>query len=103
MKDTCLLGVGYRSRAASCHVAVKGHLESVAVGCVVEKAAEEPSTSPSLHHVPVEGCVRLNGDTKTSLTHHDKLVVRERMMTGRIWVQVFASLNIYPIKSSLTY
>lgn len=64
LKDTRLLGVGYRCGAASCHVAVEGHLQSVAVGCVIEKAAEEASACACLHHVPVEGRVGLWGDTK---------------------------------------
>lgn len=64
LKDTRLLGVGYRRGAASCHVAVEGHLQSVAVGCVIEKAAEEASACACLHHVPVEGRVGLWGDTK---------------------------------------
>lgn len=59
LKDTRLLGVGYRCGAASCHVAVEGHLQSVAIGCVIEKAAEEASPCACLHHVPVEGRVGL--------------------------------------------
>lgn len=59
MKDTCLLSVGNRSGAASCHVAVEGHLESVAVGRVVEKTAKETPTGTGLHHVTVKGSVGL--------------------------------------------
>lgn len=66
LKDTRLLGVGYRSSAASCHVAVEGHLQRVTVGCVIEEAAKEPSASTGLHHIPVEGRVGLEGCTETA-------------------------------------
>lgn len=59
MKDTRLFSVGHRSRAASGHVAVEGHLQSVAVGRVVEETTEETSTGTGLHHVAVEGSVGL--------------------------------------------
>lgn len=59
VKDTGLLSVGNRSSAASSHVAVEGHLESVAVGRVVEKTAKETPTGTGLHHVTVKGSVGL--------------------------------------------
>lgn len=64
LKDTRLLGIGHRSGAASCHVAVEGHLQSVAVGRVIKETAKEPSTGTGLHYVPVEGCVGLEEYTK---------------------------------------
>lgn len=63
-KDTCLLSVGHRCGAASCHVAVEGHLQSVAVGRVIKETTEEPSTGTGLHHVPIEGRVGLEEYTK---------------------------------------
>ncbi len=64
LKDTRLLGVGHRSSAASCHVAVEGHLKSVAVGRVVKETTKEPSTRTCLHHIPVERCVGLDEHTQ---------------------------------------
>lgn len=61
-KDTCLLCVGHWRRAARRHVAVEGHLQSVAVGRVVQQAAQETPARPSLHHVSVEGGVGLSLD-----------------------------------------
>lgn len=64
VKDTCLLGVGHSGSAACCHVAVEGNLQGVAVGCVVQQATKEPSAGAGLHHVLVEGCVRLEEDAE---------------------------------------
>lgn len=66
MKDTCFLCVGYRSRAANCHVAVEGHLQRVAIGSVIEEATKEPPASAGLHHVPVEGRAGLQGHERTT-------------------------------------
>lgn len=68
LKDTRLLGVGHRRRAARRHVAVEGHLQRVAVGRVVQQAAQETPARPSLHHVSVEGRVGLTWDDGR---HHD--------------------------------
>lgn len=68
MKDTRLLSVRHRNGAAGRHVAVEGHLQSVAVGRVIEETTEEPSTGTGLHHVPVKGGVGLKGGTKKT-TH----------------------------------
>lgn len=69
VKDTCLLSVGNRSSAASCHVAVEGHLESVAVGRVVEKTAKETPTGTGLHHVTVKGSVGLEKQMEKKLRY----------------------------------
>lgn len=61
VKDTRLFGVGHGRGAARRHVAVEGHLQSVAVGRVVQQAAQEAPARPGLHHVPVEGRVGLQG------------------------------------------
>lgn len=60
LKDTRLLGVGHWRRAARRHVAVEGHLQSVAVGRVVQQATQETPARPCLHHVSVEGRVGLS-------------------------------------------
>lgn len=59
MKDTRLLRVRHRGGAASCHVAVEGHLEGVAIGSVIKETTEETSTSTSFHHVTIKRSVGL--------------------------------------------
>lgn len=68
MKDTGLLSVRYGRVAASCHVAVERHLQSVAVGRVIKETAEETSASASLHHIPVKGCVRLKKTERRNIS-----------------------------------
>ena len=64
LKDTCLLSVGDRRVAASRHVAVEGHLQSVAVGRIVKETTKETSTGTGLHHISVEGRVGLRGHSR---------------------------------------
>lgn len=70
LKDTRLLSVGHWCRAARRHVAVERHLQGVAVGRVVQQAAQETPARPSLHHVSVERCVGLPRGTRTNTQQH---------------------------------
>lgn len=54
MKDTNLLRVWNSSGADRRHVAVEGHLQSVAVGSIIKKTTEEAPTGTGLHLVPVK-------------------------------------------------
>lgn len=63
MKDTSFLCVRHRGGAAGCHEAVEGHLQSVAVGGVIEESTQEAPAGPSLHHVTVKGSVGLEEQT----------------------------------------
>lgn len=60
-KDTGVLGVGNGRRAPRCHVAVEGHLQGVAVGHVVQQAAQEAPPGASFHNITVKRCVGLWG------------------------------------------
>lgn len=57
IKDTHLLRVWHGGGAASCHVAIEGHLKSVAVGSIIQKTAKEAPTGTGLHLVPVKRSV----------------------------------------------
>lgn len=98
-KDTCLLSVGHRCGATSCHVAVEGHLQSVAVGRVIEETTEEPSTRTGLHHVPVEGCVGLEKQQKKQL--YIETWAREDTLVGGFGFESFCQHTSALLKCAL--